>query len=68
METVLIIFKLMFQVGPILKRWYRFGKIKLHAPSAEIPKLQIALSQEDYDKLPHELKEDDVLFYVNPKK
>ena len=40
----------------------RLRKIKRHAPSATLVKFQVALTQEDYDRLPE--KEDDTMYTI----
>ena len=42
----------------------RLRKIRRHAPSSRLIKLQISLTQEDYDRLPE--KDDGTVYLIRP--
>ena len=43
-------------------QWYRFAKIRKHAPSAKMVSFHVRLTQHDYDRLPK--KEDNVVYLI----
>ena len=44
----------------------RLRKIRRHAPSARLMKFQVALTKEDYDRLPKKEKDDGTVYLIVP--